>query len=47
VFQIGGNKLYAQKNEIPMKIPELKRSGIGIIAECCGILTGIPNQAET
>jgi hypothetical protein len=32
------------KNEILMKIPELKRSGIKIIAELCGILTGFPNQ---
>ncbi len=28
-----------------MKIPEFKRSGIGIIAEFCGIMSGFPNQA--
>jgi hypothetical protein len=41
VFQIGRNKFYDLKNEIPMKIPELKRSGIGIprnSAKFCGIL---------
>jgi hypothetical protein len=27
-----------------MKIPEFKRSGIGIIAEFHGILNGFPNQ---
>jgi hypothetical protein len=31
VFQIGGNKFYNQKKEILMKIPELKRSRIGIV----------------
>ncbi len=35
---------YDQKNEIPMKIPELKRSGIGIIVESHRIPTGFPNQ---
>ncbi len=35
MFQIGGNKFYDQKTEIPMKNLELKWSGIGIIAECC------------
>ncbi len=28
-----------------MKIPEFKRSGIGLIAEFCGIPNGFPNQA--
>jgi hypothetical protein len=37
VFQIGRNKFYDQKNEIPMKILQLKTSGIEIIAEFCGI----------
>jgi hypothetical protein len=32
-FGIGGNKFYDLKNEIPMKILELKTSGIGIIAK--------------
>ncbi len=27
-----------------MKIPEFKRSGIGLIAEFCGIPNRIPNQ---
>jgi hypothetical protein len=29
-----------------MKIPEFKRSGIGIIAESRGILRGFPNQVR-
>jgi hypothetical protein len=32
-FRIGGNTFYNQKNKIPMKIPESKRSKIGIIPE--------------
>jgi hypothetical protein len=44
VFQIGGNKFYDRKNEIPMKIPVLKRSEIRIIVEFRGILTRFPNQ---
>jgi hypothetical protein len=36
VLQIGGNKFYDRKNEILMKIPEFKRSGIRIIAEFRG-----------
>jgi hypothetical protein len=32
------------KNMIPMKIPELKRSRILIIAEFCGIPTRFSNQ---
>jgi hypothetical protein len=43
VFRIGGNTFYDRKNKIPMKIPEFKRSGIGFIAEFCGILNGFPN----
>jgi hypothetical protein len=39
VFGIGGNTFYDWKNKIPMKIPESKRSKIGIIAE----FHGIPN----
>jgi hypothetical protein len=46
MFQIGGNKFYNRKNEIPMKILELKRSGTGMIVEFCGILTRFPNQAQ-
>jgi hypothetical protein len=44
VFRIGGNTFYDRKNKIPMKIPEFKRSGIGLIAEFCGIPNGFPNQ---
>ncbi len=44
--QIGGNKFYNQKNEILMKILELKRSGIGIIAEFRGIPTEFLNEAD-
>jgi hypothetical protein len=44
VFQIGGNTFYDWKNKIPMKIPEFKRSGIGIIVEFRGIPSGFPNQ---
>ncbi len=36
-FQICKNKFYDQKNDIPMKIPGVKRSGIHIIAEFCRI----------
>jgi hypothetical protein len=46
VFQIGRNKFYNRKNKIPLKIPEFKKSGIGIIAEFCGIPNEFPNQAE-
>jgi hypothetical protein len=45
VFRIGGNTFYDQKNKIPMKIPEFKRSGIGLIAEFRKIPNGFPNQA--
>jgi hypothetical protein len=33
VFRIGGNTFYDRKNIIPMKIPEFKRSGIGLNGE--------------
>jgi hypothetical protein len=45
MFRIGGNTFYNRKNKIPMKIPEFKRSGIGLITEFCGIPNGFPNQA--
>jgi hypothetical protein len=45
VFRIGGNTFYDQKNKIPMKIPESKRSKIGKIAEFRGILNGFSNLA--
>ncbi len=44
MFRIGGNTFYDQKNKIPMKIPEFKRSGIGLIAEFYRILNRYPNQ---
>jgi hypothetical protein len=47
VFRIGGNTFYDWKNKIPMKIPEFKRSGIGLIAEFHGILNGFPNQEHS
>jgi hypothetical protein len=43
VFRIGGNTFYDRKNKILMKIPESKRSEIGIIAEFRRIPNGIPN----
>jgi hypothetical protein len=43
MLQIGRNKFYNQKNKFPMKIPEFKRSRIGIIAEFRGIPSGFPN----
>ncbi len=45
MFRIGGNTFYDPKNEIPMEIPEFKRSGIGLTTEFHGILNGFPNQA--
>jgi hypothetical protein len=44
VFRIGGNTFYDRKNKNPMKIPEFKRSGIGLIAEFRGIPNVFPNQ---
>jgi hypothetical protein len=44
VFRIGGNTFYDWKNKVPMKIPEFKRSGIGLILEFRGIPNGFPNQ---
>jgi hypothetical protein len=43
VFRIGGNTFYDQKDKISVKIPEFKRSGIGLIAEFCGVLNGFSN----
>ncbi len=45
VFRIGGNTFYDWKNKIPVKIPEFKRSGIGLIAKFHGIPNGFPNLA--
>jgi hypothetical protein len=44
MFRIGGNTFYDRKNKNPMKIPEFKRSGIGLIAEFHGIPNKFPNQ---
>jgi hypothetical protein len=44
VLQIGRNKVYDRKSEIPINIPGVKRSGIGIIVEFHRIPTGFPNQ---
>jgi hypothetical protein len=44
VFRIRGNTFYDRKNKIPLKIPESKRSEIGIIVEFRGIPNGFPNQ---
>ncbi len=44
MFRIGANTFYDQKNKIPMKIPEFKRSGIGLIAEFREIPNRFPNQ---
>ncbi len=46
MFRIVENTFYDQKNKIPMKISEFKRSGIGLITEIHGILNGFPNQAK-
>jgi hypothetical protein len=46
VFRIGGNTFYDQKSKIPMKIPEFKRSGMGLIAGFRGIPNGFPNQGD-
>jgi hypothetical protein len=46
MFRIGGNKFYDRKNEIPMKISGVKRSGIGIITVFRRIPTGFPNQEQ-
>jgi hypothetical protein len=45
VFRIGKNTFWDQKNKIPMKIPEFKRSEIRLIAEFREIPNGFPNQA--
>jgi hypothetical protein len=44
MFRIGRNTFYNRKNKIPMKNPEFKRSGIGLIAEFHGIPNGFPNH---
>jgi hypothetical protein len=47
VFRIGGNTFYDQKNKISLKIPEFKRSGIGLIAEFHRILKGFNEMTKT
>jgi hypothetical protein len=44
MFRIGRNTFCDHKNKIPKKIPEFKRSGIGLIVEFRGIPNGFPNQ---
>ncbi len=44
VFRISDNKFYDQKNKIPIKILEFKRSGIKLITEFHGIPNRFPNQ---
>jgi hypothetical protein len=46
VSRIGRNTFYDRKNKILMKIPELKMSGTGLIAEFPGIPNGFPNQDD-
>jgi hypothetical protein len=46
VFRIGGNTFFGWKKKIPMKIPEFKRFGIGLIAEFRRIPNGFPNQVS-
>ncbi len=46
-FRIGRNTFYDRENKIPMKIPESKRSEIGIIAEFRGIPNGFPNLGNS
>ncbi len=44
MFRIGRNTFYDRKNEIPMKIPYFKRSGIRIIGELRRIPNRFPRQ---
>jgi hypothetical protein len=44
MFRIGRNIFYDWKNKIPMKIPEFKRSEIGVISEFRRTPSGFPNQ---
>jgi hypothetical protein len=44
MIRIVGNTFYNWTNKSLMKIPEFKRSGIGLITEFCGIPNGFPNQ---
>jgi hypothetical protein len=46
VFRIDGNTFYDRKNKNLLEILEFRRSGIGLIAEFCGIPNGFPNQAN-
>jgi hypothetical protein len=45
VFRIGRKTFYDQKNIIPMRIPESKRSKIVVIAGFRAIQNGFPNLA--
>jgi hypothetical protein len=44
--ELAGTHFTIVRIKIPMKIPEFKRSGIGIIAEFRGIPNGFPNQVQ-
>jgi hypothetical protein len=44
VFRIGGNTFYDQKNKIPMKIPEFKRSRIGLSRNSAEFQTNFPTK---
>ena len=46
MFRIGRNTFNDRKNKFLMKIPEFKRSGIGLIAEFRGIPNGFPNLED-
>jgi hypothetical protein len=42
--ELAGTHFTISEKKIPMKVPEFKRSGIGLIVEFCRILNGFPNQ---
>jgi hypothetical protein len=44
MFRIDRNPFYNWKTKIPMKIPEFKRSRIGLIVEFCRVPNRFPNQ---
>jgi hypothetical protein len=44
--ELAGTYFTIGKIKFPMKIPEFKRSGIGLILEFHGIPNGFPNQVK-
>jgi hypothetical protein len=46
MFRIGGNTFYDWKNKIPKKIPESKRSEVGVIVKFRGIPNGFLNLGQ-